>query len=99
MHRSARPSPPRRTLRLACLAPLLLLALGGCITSTMWDDLPKRRSGGSGTIDWSNGRTVATVALTPVALAGDAALAALYVCAVAYDAGAFDDCGCARRCR
>jgi hypothetical protein len=87
----------RRTKRSALLAPLLLLPLlCGCMTQALWNELPKRHDCGAGAIDWSNGRTVATVALTPLALAGDAAIVTLYVWAVAES---HDGWGCRTCCR
>jgi len=50
---------------------LLVLLLSGCATRAVWDDVADH-DGGS--IDWSDGRTLTAVAITPVAVAVDVGL-------------------------
>jgi hypothetical protein len=72
--------------------PALLLCLcllaPGCVTASLWKELPDRDRG---RIDWSEGSTVGAIALTPLAVAADVALVAgLLWLIVATD----DDCCC-----
>ena len=78
---------PLDRVALWLLAPLLF-SFNGCVTTSLWNELPKRHSGSS--IDWGNGRTVSAIALTPVTVAVDAALIAGYLWLLAED----DDCCC-----
>jgi hypothetical protein len=66
----------RRDWPLVVLLVLYLL-LPGCATSFVWSAAPDRDRG---EIDWTDGRTIAAVAVTPVALAVDVAILAGLAC-------------------
>ncbi len=81
----------RNLVRLAAVAACAV-APSGCVTAMMWDELPDRDCGA---LDWSNGRTVSAVALTPVTVAVDAALIAGFVwLEVEGNSGDCCDCDC-----
>ncbi|MBM4014606.1 MAG: hypothetical protein FJ293_06555 [Planctomycetes bacterium] len=73
-------------LALGLLGSLLLAP--GCVTAALWEELPDRDCG---RIDWSEGSTLCTMALTPVTVAADVALVASVVWLVVVTDGG---CGC-----
>ncbi len=60
----------RAAVRFAVVAPLLL---AGCITSAVWNELPKESRG---VIDWTDGGTITAIVITPITLTLDVALGA-----------------------
>jgi hypothetical protein len=50
---------------------VLILLLSGCATRAVWNEVPERDGDSIDSIDWSDGKTITAVAITPVALALD----------------------------